>query len=143
MLFDRFGQPNTFWKKSLKKCWEKFEYSEDSPKRIFRGRPGDVEGGRPQHVLWTNICRLGASYLLLPGLVSLLLDGTVQSESTYLFHSFQRGKKATLINKTTNPSLWVAPPSLKVLYRNRGVCKLKKQFLNYPDFNNKHYFPFF
>ena len=26
---------------------------------IFRGRPGDVGGGRPRDVLWANICRLG------------------------------------------------------------------------------------
>ena len=33
-----------------------------------------------------------ASYLVLPSLVSLITDGTVQSENVYFFHSLQRGK---------------------------------------------------
>ena len=33
--------------------------------RIFRGRPGDVGGGRPWYVLGTNICQLGLIQFLL------------------------------------------------------------------------------
>ena len=33
-----------------------------------------------------------ASYLVLSTLVSLISDGTVQSENAYFFHSLQRGK---------------------------------------------------
>ena len=36
-----------------------------------------------------------ASYLLLPSLVSLMSDGTVQSENTHFFHSLQRVKCCT------------------------------------------------
>ena len=34
--------------------------------RIFRGRPGDVGGGRSWDVLGTNICCLGVSINFLP-----------------------------------------------------------------------------
>ena len=32
--------------------------------RIFRARPGDVEGGRSREALGTNVCRLGNNYQL-------------------------------------------------------------------------------
>ena len=37
-----------------------FEMSLGCSNKIFRGRPGNVGGGRPQDVLGTNICRLGS-----------------------------------------------------------------------------------
>ena len=103
----------------------------------------DLHVGHGNETIWLFLSTDGvASFSLFPSLVSLISDGTVQSENTISF-IVCREVNTTTINKTTNPPLWLPPPSLKISYRNRGACKLKKQFSSYPNFNSKHHFPLF
>ena len=65
--------------------------SPERSNRIFRGRPGDVGGGRPRDVLGTNICRLG---MQVPSILYIYgADGwwdlrSSTASSHYLFRLF-------------------------------------------------------